>query len=337
MPIITHGDLDGFVSALLCMKMFSIPPKRIYTSSYSPDRDEFWKKILSDGIGRSGHLRSNTEVIWFLDMGLRKGELEWARNKHKQAFWHWVDHHQTSEQYDPDGIFHETYVTTDGSVCASDIMWDLYKGMRKADASVECWVEAAHDRDLWINKNRERNVKLDMVIKAAVREKNGFRNLLDQVWVNEYSPTDILLIRSDVWSESMKEFKKSVEMAQKSAEVSTIRAVQAKVGYPVKICYCAQYASDVAEELYETGDEIIVMIQLIGTDVVVSLRTKRDDVNIADLCEAVFSGGGHPQAGGGRLNEKHMRGGYIAIVRDIKKFLGIVPQPKSTPKKRVKK
>lgn len=180
--IITHGDLDGLVSALVTMEISGQEPNDVHFFSYEPDRDEKWNSLL---VHHKSSFQMSHDDVWFVDISLRPGELEHAMGlPHKASKWHWVDHHKSSMDFiNADEIFDEVLLVTDGSVCAADMLWETYCNLQPVgkdpdlDNHLGSWVEVAHDRDLWINKNNERNIKLDMILKAHLKRGRG-RELL---------------------------------------------------------------------------------------------------------------------------------------------------------------
>lgn len=316
--LITHGDLDGLVAAMIWYELKRMSGNRelvrnIHVFSYGTDRDEKWKELLESNTTPTGRAIEDTEEVWFTDISLRPGELDWVRPLNQRSRWIWVDHHISSEEFDTKDIFHEVYLKTDGSVCAADLMYELFKKAQIHNPNMKLWVEAAHDRDLWIRENPELGLKLDLIVKANTHPEK-FRDLV----VKALTCTPEQYVKGagrELVEEQMGYYRSSVELAQSTANRSTI------AGKPVILCYTTGYESDVSEELYNSGKEIVVMIHPVRGALTVGLRTKRTDVNLADMAKTIFSGGGHKQASGGKLDEKQIRGGYIAISRSIKTYL----------------
>lgn len=315
--LITHGDLDGLVSAMIWYELKRMSGRELVNSifvfSYGSNRDEEWKQLLEDSITPTGRAIENNEEVWFTDISLRPGELDWVRPLNQRNRWIWVDHHISSREFDVTDIFHEVYLKYNGSVCAADLMYELFKKAQIHNPNIESWVKAAHDRDLWIRENPELGLKLDLIVKANT-SPDKFRDLV----VKALTCTPEQYVKGagrELVEEQMGYYRSSVELAQSTANRSTIS------GKPVILCYTTGYESDVCEELYDSGKEIVVMIHPVRGALTVGLRTKRTDVNLADMAKTIFSGGGHKQASGGKLDEKQIRGGYIAISRSIKTYL----------------
>ena len=318
MCLITHGDLDGLVSAMIWYELKRMSGNRelvnsIFVFSYGVDRDEKWRELLEEMTTPTGRAIENNEEIWFTDISLRPGELDWVRPLNQRSRWIWVDHHISSEEFDVTDIFHEVYLKYDGSVCAADLMYELFKKAQIHNPNIEPWVKVAHDRDLWIRKDPELALKLDLVVKANTHLEK-FRDLV--VKALTCTPEQYIAgVGKELVEEQMGYYRSSVELAQNTLNRSTI------AGKPVIMCYTTGFESDVAEELYKSGKEIAIMIHPVGGALTVGLRTKRTDVDLADMAKMVFSGGGHKQASGGKLDEKQTKGGYIAITRSIKSYL----------------
>ena len=326
--IITHGDLDGLASALVAMEISGQGPQDIHFFSYEPDRDEKWKGLLHI----AGEIWDINDV-WFVDMSLRPGELEHARLPHKASKWHWVDHHKSSLEFNPEGIFDEVYLKTEGDECAADILWTqhLIRCIEQSNSTrmnLKQWVEVAHDRDLWINEHRERNLKLDMILKGCLRRRDEQSLLRD---CQERSPDMIIYGYSGDWKAGMKAFENSCKTARTTSTMVTRRkvlpcsagnntATHVSPNAPIVIAWITGQGSDVADTLYKTGDEIIAMLQLFPENIGISFRTQRDDVDLSQVAKA-FGGGGHPQAAGGKLEHRHLMEGYRSIVADIVNIL----------------
>lgn len=190
--IITHGDLDGLVSALVAMEISGQKPNDVHFFSYEPDRDEKWNTLL---VHHKSSFQMSDDNVWFVNISLRPGELEHARLPHKASKWHWVDHHKSSLEFNPEGIFDKVYLDTSGEKCAADILmgmvWDRHEcvELNPSILFLQEWVDIAHDRDLWINEHRERNLKLDMILKAHLGRGRG-RELL--MYCLTAKPDDII-------------------------------------------------------------------------------------------------------------------------------------------------
>ncbi len=329
MPILTHSDLDGFVSALGVMSMYNIAPNRVYHYSYASYRDDQWKRLLDYQLSPTA-LAGDLEEVWFTDLSLRDGELDWVRTKQKRSLWHWIDHHKSSADFSaPEDVFDHVELILEEDFCAADILFNMYQETgNRPHPTLAVWTALAHDRDLWIREHAQLTLELTMLLRIKGFEKGGWADLLELAKITQ--PATLLVKLRDEWAGEMKKYESSLKAAGMTAQVSEV------AGVPIKLCYGSEvgYASDISEMLYESGDEVIIMLHVLGDGVVANLRTKRDDVDMADMAAALFSGGGHPQAAGGRLNERHIRGGYIAINRSIKDFLE-PPAPESEPPKKI--
>ena len=150
-----------------------------------------------------------------------------------------------------------------------------------------------------------------MIIKQHLLRKRG-RELLG--YCQTAFPQDIIKQFQSYWEAGMRAFENSVQTAKNTLARHTFVAQLNEI--PIVTCWITGQGSDVADTLYESGDEIIVMLQLFPQNVGISLRTKRDDVNVAEIAKA-FAGGGHPKAAGGKLSCGDLMGGYEMIVQKI--------------------
>jgi len=251
--IITHTDLDGFVSALLAMETSGQPASAVHGFSYESDRDAQWKRLLTP---------FPTESVWFVDISLTPGELEWARGnirgKKSPLDWLWYDHHESSRAFDPRCIFNTVSLVTEDSIenkCAADLVAERYTVNPAKFGWLGEWVAAAHDRDLWINEHRERGMKLTMIISDANRRgaKNsaGLRDLLSQVQDGGLSPDDIIRLYSSWWQAGWRQYENSCQIAKRTALRRTVGDLA------LVLCWVDGQASDVADTLYQTGEELI--------------------------------------------------------------------------------
>lgn len=321
--ILTHGDLDGFVSAIVASRIYNIKLNTgsIYVFSYESNRDELFKVLLDPQLQVTDSLVSNVDPVVFTDLSLRLGELEWARNKPKRSKWVWYDHHISSEDFDPEGIFDQVNLYTKDDKCAADMLYEEYKIVfhnRPVDPILRSWVELAHDRDLWINDLRDQSVPIDKLVKYKLYNKSDYIKLM--VRAMDETPLQIISSEMKIIERAMGSYYRSVDTAKATVQIYD------KGRVPIKVAYITGDASDVAEELYEGIDwSIIAMIQVRTDGVSISLRTRRKKagnqiVDLADIAKQFFSGGGHQQAAGGKLNASHLSGGFNAIARDISSY-----------------
>jgi oligoribonuclease NrnB/cAMP/cGMP phosphodiesterase (DHH superfamily) len=311
MPIATHGDLDGFVSALIVSEMENIVPERIHIFGYEQDRDQKWKDLLKYQLKPTKGMVDDLEPVWFVDISLRPGELEWARAKQKKSNWYWVDHHASSLNFDPDSLFQEVILNSDSNVCAADLLWEKWENeVRKPHDTLETWVDIAHDRDLWIRSNKELGMKLDILVKD---NQDSWDRLITKA--KTMSPSELVKNEAENWKEGMDKFNFALEVAKNTVQNIEIWDVIFRMAYTVS------NESDVADFLYKNVSSVICLIIPRKEGLKISFRRKDIDVNLNELAEKFFEGGGHPYSAGGRLNERHVKGGYSSIARDIKKFM----------------
>ena len=317
MCVITHNDLDGIVSAYF-IRQFAINDTEspsvpeVITVSYKDDRDKMFKSLLDDRIIKRGMKTAPKGPVYFTDLSLTPGELEWARGKKKSSKWYWFDHHLSSLEFDPEGIFDEVFLDTEGEHCAADIVYDWLTYEQGYDseqlAPLAEWRYFAHDRDLWINQARELNMKLDSVVRQAI-----YKGKLDSLFkVMQKGAEEVLQRFRSEWEYMEKRYHKSVELAANTSAYYP----HINTEYPIVVAYVSGNSSDVADTLYRSNTDIIAMIDIIPPNVILSLRSKRDDVDLSKVAKA-FNGGGHLHAAGGKLDGDNLVGGYQHIVEKI--------------------
>jgi oligoribonuclease NrnB/cAMP/cGMP phosphodiesterase (DHH superfamily) len=293
--IVTHYDLDGFVCALCLLEAFNIPTKRVRFVSYGTRRA---------GIIESGLQQSKAEVLYLCDIGLSQEELGDAWAMDPAVYRVLFDHHEGTGLLDL-SAFHEAYVDRSGDACSSDLVLEYLRRRvpTRVAPKLMRWVAIAHDRDLWLNENREVGRRVTWLLKERIHER------LD-VAILTPSPEDFLWKLEGQWKRGETLFHDAVACAQNTACVFDDAPV------PIKIAYVKRDTSDVADELQE-GGQLIVLLNVFGQHVGVSLRTDRDDVNAADIARRCFGGGGHRLAASGFASSDHLLGGYRALRDDI--------------------
>ena len=300
--IITHNDLDGIVSAYFVMKGTGQLPTDVRAFSYSVERDGIWQSMLAK--------QPRGEVI-FTDLSFKRNELDWARGIEKERRWLWFDHHKSSLDFDHKGVFDQVFIDASGEVCAADLTseWLLDQEVAWGELAnaerfeiINEWRAVAHDRDLWINNDRNRNMKLDMVVRACIKERR-IPHLLEAM---DLGIDHVLKIYNEFWKQGMVDYKKSLELAKGTFYLNDFS------DFNVVVFFVGSSASDVADSMYKTDKDIIAMVAIYPPNAVVNLRTKRDDVDLSIIARRLFDGGGHAKAAGGKLN-RHFAGDFREI------------------------
>lgn len=302
--IITHNDLDGITSAFFWKLAYGIKADNIFTINYSENRDSEIKNLIL-GI-------SPPPMVMISDLSFGMGELEWARGIDKD-YWVWFDHHQTSLEFSTfaTDIFNAIYIKTDR--CAAEIVWNCVMEDRpEVLDGMEEWVKIARDRDLWINSNRTIGMKLNMVVG-----KCAYQGALGNLFIVMEKGIDFVLKEyRDFWMNGMANYHKSRELALR---MKRRYEVPFSTGcFPIVVSYVGSSISDVADAMYEDGNEVIALINRIPPNMVINLRTKRDDIDLSLLANSMFNGGGHKKAAGGKLTVDMLVDGYSGILNQIR-------------------
>ena len=284
----------------------------VRTFSYAGDRDGIWKTLLRKHYATNKLFQTtHAESVIFTDLSFKKKELDWAREVKRIGKWLWFDHHKSSADFDVEGVFDEIYLDLSGDVCAADLTYDwLFNQSTARDELanderreiVNDWRAVAHDRDLWINSDRDRNMKLDMVVRACIKERR-IPYLLEAM---DLGIEHVLKFYNEFWKAGMVEHRKSLELAKNTFFVNNF------VDFNVVVFYVGASASDVADAMYQTDKDVIAMVAVFPPNAVVNLRTKRDDIDLSKIARHLFDGGGHAKAAGGRLN-RHFAGNFREI------------------------
>ncbi|MBM3214428.1 hypothetical protein FJZ36_05895 [Candidatus Poribacteria bacterium] len=293
--IVTHYDLDGFVCALCLLEALNLPTNRVRFLSYGVRRASAIESALR---------QSKADTLFVCDIGLSEEELDapWARDPktHRVLF----DHHETTAHMEL-SVFDEAHVDFEGSVCSSDLVLDYLKRRMptRVGPKLMRWVAIAHDRDLWINNDRETGRRISWLLKEQIHDRLETAILTP-------SPEEFLWKLQGQWKRGESLFEDAVACAHNTACLFTDTPL------PMKIAYVKRDTSDVADELQE-GGQVIVLLNVFGQNVGISLRTDRVDVNVAQIARQCFNGGGHRAAASGFATREHLMGGYRTIRDEI--------------------
>ena len=300
--IFTHMDLDGFVAAMLACNISGANYEDVHWTSYDANRDSKWKSEI---------MKSATDFlnsVWFVDLSLQEPELDWARSLEPKD-WLWCDHHETSQKFPRSHeIFHTSALDCSGNRCAADILYEGFVLPGEKTEVLQQWVERAHDRDLWINKEKENNLKLDLVIKSHLKGDRMPRLFRA---AETLLPREIIDTYKSNWTYGMRKFEESCMLANHTIKHFGDNEL------PVSICTIKGYGSDVADEVYKTGEEVLVLTQkFYDGSYGFSLRTRRVDIDLSEVARH-FGGGGHRQAAGGKLTPVDINAGQEFIAMKI--------------------
>lgn len=293
--IITHYDVDGFVCALCLLEAFHLPTSRVRFLSYGARRATTIGTALQQ-------LKADT--LFLCDIGWNEKELDapWITDPHLYRLL--FDHHETTNRLDL-SFFHETYVDASGDRCSADLVLAYLR--RNAPTRVTSkllrWVAIAHDRDLWLNKDRETGRRISWLLKERILER------LEAALLTP-SPEEFLRKLQGQWKRGETLFQDAVLCAQNTSVLYVDTPV------PLKIAFVKRDTSDVADELQE-GGQLIVLLNVFGQHVGISLRTDRSDINVAEIARQCFGGGGHRTAASGVVSKRHLQGGFDAIKEEI--------------------
>ena len=312
--IVTHTDTDGLVSALIVAISHRILFKDVFTIGYRTDRDNVIEKMTEGYLQSNRSMMYSANPLYYLDLSFRPEEFEWARNKKKKNHWIWIDHHISSNDFDPKGVFDEVHLDTEGGSCAADICWKAYEDIVKADNNLMEWRQVAHDRDLWINEYKDMNMKIDMVIKYHINKLGESHSIVNQLLetMAKYPPKIFVMTTANIWQIEWKKYIDSKTMA-----LTTGQVLGNDEGQKVFIGYCTESPSDVSEDIFEVHNpDIVALITRSKADINISLRSR--EIDVESIAKGAFAGGGHRLAAGGKLETKHLSGGYITIYKAIR-------------------
>lgn len=272
--VIAHKDTDGGVAARVLRVLLG--EEDIHFFDYSDTRDAEWQQLLN----------GYEEDVYFTDLSLNPGELEWAR-KGKPGKWVWIDHHQ-DKGFDPEGVFDDTLVDAEGDFCGAELTYTYLKG---DDSALEEWLQYAHDRDFLTKQNWEIVFPLSLLSRVDV----------STIALADGSPEEVLEQFEDVWRPSLEVYEEQLQGAKENGKLFDGPV-------PVFVAFSnADFDSDIADQLVEDGvcdaEIIVVMVEESPEEeqAKVGLYTKGEDVDLSKIADEVFGGGGHKKASGGKI------------------------------------
>ena len=290
--IATHYDLDGFVCALSLMEAFHLGIGRVCFLSYGSARAGMVESFLR---------KTSAESVIVCDIGLSAADLEASWANRPGLYRILFDHHLSTLDLDLDR-FDELYVDASGSVCSADLVFEYLRRRRlplHLEEKLRLWTELAHDRDLWINRDREMGQRVSWLLKDRIHQRL-------ETALETSSPSEFVKRLRGKWKRGQDLFEDAVACARNTAHLFEEGPV------PVKIAYAKRDTSDVAEELQE-GGQLVVLLNLFGQRVGVSLRSGLEALDMEEIARVCFGGGGHRAAASGFAETHHLLNGYRSI------------------------
>ncbi|GIX06645.1 MAG: hypothetical protein KatS3mg115_1048 [Candidatus Poribacteria bacterium] len=286
--IVTHYDLDGFVSALCLLEAFGLSRRRVRFLSYGMDRRRAIERAVRE-------LRARAVVLCDLALDVEDLEGRWMQDSRLQRVL--FDHHEAT---DPRVLerFDLSYVDSSGDCCSADLVYACLEKIASGEvlAKLHPWVQLAHDRDLWINRYRRTTQRIGWLLRERIYER------LD-VARESSSPVEFLRRLRGQWRRGEALFYDALECARNTAVTFTDTPV------PITIAYVKRDTSDVAEFL-QPGGHLIVLLNLFGSHVGISLRAEAAmGVDVSEIARRCFGGGGHRLAASGWVDRSLLAGG----------------------------
>jgi oligoribonuclease NrnB/cAMP/cGMP phosphodiesterase (DHH superfamily) len=289
--IVTHYDLDGFVCGLCLAEAYDLGGSHVRFVSYGVPRSRIIEAALRE---------TEADSVYICDVGLDPEDMtaRWARDEdlYRVLF----DHHDSTAGLDT-SAFDECHVDTTGTRCSADLVYEYLKPsmppfMRE---KLKHWVALAHDRDLWVNSDRQLGQRVSWLLKDRIHQRL-------ETALSTSSPGEFLRRLQGKWKRGEDLFRDAVVCATNTACLFDGPPL------PIKVAYVKRDTSDVAEELQE-GGQLVVLLNLFGQQVGVSLRTDRDDIDVSQVAQRCFGGGGHRMAASGFAKSSHLVGGFQAV------------------------
>ena len=321
--MVCYNDLDGLVSSLIACRVSNINPDRpekLLVVGYQENRDELFKKFIGFQLMKTDSLIDNREDVWFTDVSLRNGELDWARNKYKKSAWKWCDHHESSKEFEQGDLF--TEVTLDMTKCTSELMLDKIRTQSKIaynDKHFEDWTKIARMRDMWefTEEFKPTLMKLDFIVKSCYNGKPNEQDYIALIRkMQKLSYQQLIDTEKDKWEKHLLLFSDSLRFAN-----STL--VSLGDNPVIKFVHCSGYESDLSEELInKENNEMLVLINY-NSDLKMSFRkSPKCEIDLS-LVAKEFSGGGHKFASGGKADDVILTRGYSEIYDRIMAIINV--------------
>ena len=293
--IVTQYDQDGFVCGLCLAEAYDVSGSHVRFVSYGAPRDRIIESALRE---------TEADSVYVCDIGLDKSDLDarWARDEglYRVLF----DHHDSTTELDT-SVFDECHIDTTGSFCSSDLVYEYLKPSMPPYMAekLKHWVALAHDRDLWVNSDRQLGQRVSWLLKDRIHQRL-------ETALTTSSPTEFLRRLNGKWKRGEDLFRDAVVCANNTAHLFEGPPA------PIKLAYVKRDTSDIAEELQD-GGQVVVLLNLFGHQIGVSLRTDRDDIDVSKVAQRCFGGGGHRMAASGFAKPKHLLGGFQAVRDDV--------------------
>ena len=290
--IITHAaDIDG-VSPVILLQL--IKREVDFYLLEIEDVEERVPALLKEDL-------KDYEHIYVTDLSLGEELYEWIDQQPWREKFHLFDHH-VSQQY----ASRYSFVTLDIDECATSLFYRYLKTDYPflQNAKIEQYVTHVFNLDLWhwVKKNDFTAKKLGDLF--GIYGNLGYIEHFVKNLKEEGRP---IIAQEEVELLKIEESRIQSYFEKKKEQLMVFRYQDYKMG----VVFAENYRSELGMLLQEARPDLdfIAMINVAGG---VSLRTQREDVDLAEIASS-FGGGGHKKASGFGVSDDIK----VAIIKNI--------------------
>ena len=317
--LFTHTDQDGVGCSVLAHQLAKESDSAITVAycDYS-NIDERVNHLLdvmeiaAETIDEKPKLRQ----ILITDISVNKDTMERLSSLMEQdetVFVSLIDHHQPKEHIEN---CYWAYINTDPRECGTSL---LHKLIALPDSwlskrAVSQFVDDVRLYDTWqFDKDNPGN-PMDLNVLMSVVGKDNFLDIVDGWFSSEENFDRPFVVAETDWymlvENDMKQRKEYCALHNRRMKKASIN------GYTVGIVFAERYISQVGDYILEQNPDID-FCAIVNFPVSVSLRTRRDDINLGKDVAAVLGGGGHPKAAGYSLTNSIYDGEFFKSLADL--------------------
>lgn len=297
--LITHTDLDGIGCAILAGMAFSERELDIIFADYNVI-DEEVEKVIKE--------HHNYEKIIITDISFDSycllKEIEKDTELQKKLIL--LDHHQTAkhlEEY-PWAII-KILPESGTSLFFKYLVANNY--LKPTRALTE-FVELVRQYDTWEWKEKGNIKAKELNMLLYIYGRDYFMETVKQNLANtlqyEFSDLDKKLLEIEY-----KKIRHYVEAKEERMSIVDF------AGYRTAVIFAEQYIGDLTEYILNKYEDIDILM-VIQPDKAISLRTRREDINLGEIAQ-YYGGGGHPKAAGITFEEEQIQMIYDYIVEEV--------------------
>lgn len=330
--ILHHNDLDGIFPMVIAKRISSLYSfiKIDDASIDAGDTDKFIQALNDNDEEIKNKINFNSDIniahvdnilecydaIFIVDLNVREEKtFNIINNLLENTHVTLLDHHQYPEL----NQFNWAWVNVsndDNIVCGTSLFYEYIKPLFNHNEILDKYVSLVSDWDTfnWKKTNNIDALNLSKVFSILNDNIDSFKENYFIEFIYKY----IFEYNDDIKNQ----FNIFIKIYDNQLNENYNNYLNTKIDFKndkliMHIGFCPlKYISLVADKIYSNDEKDSIVI---GIDVIlnrISLRTNSYNINLKDIAEKLFNGGGHAKASGGSLNEKitNMR---INLLTDI--------------------